>query len=87
MSFNFPNNPAVGQIYAPSGGLVYQWNSLAWDIIGNAGAINGPRIVSNAGSPEGVVTAVPGSLCLNSSGGPPYYKNTGTGSAGWVVMT
>lgn len=41
-------------------------------------------IKRGAGSPEGVVTANPGSIYLNSSGGPPYYKNTGTGNTGWV---
>ena len=41
-------------------------------------------IKRGAGNPEGVVTANPGSIYLNSSGGPPYYKNTGTGNTGWV---
>ena len=45
------------------------------------------RIQSGAGSPESVLAAPPGSLYLNRSGGPPYYKNTGTGNTGWVVMT
>lgn len=40
-----------------------------------------------AGNPEGVLTANPGSLCLNKNGGPPYYKDTGTGNTGWVLMT
>jgi len=44
-------------------------------------------IKRGAGSPEGVVTANPGSIYLNSSGGPPYYKNTGTGNTGWVLMS
>lgn len=42
-------------------------------------------IKRGAGSPEGVVTANPGSIYLNSSGGAPYYKNTGTGNTGWVA--
>ncbi len=42
-------------------------------------------IKRGAGSPEGVVTSNPGSIYLNSSGGPPYYKNTGTGNTGWVA--
>jgi len=44
-------------------------------------------IKRGAGSPEGVVTANAGSLYLNSSGGAPYYKNTGTGNTGWVLLT
>ncbi|NSX92644.1 hypothetical protein [Agrobacterium tumefaciens] len=47
----------------------------------------GPRVLSNAGSPEGTVSAPQGSLCLNASGGPPYVKNSGTGNTGWTVMT
>jgi len=53
------------------------------DYAGSAGAI----VCSGAGSPEGVKTAPPGSLYLNQSGGPPYYKNTGTGNTGWVLMS
>jgi len=47
-----------------------------------------PGIYQNAGSPEGVVTARPGSLCLNSSGGAGvslYVKESGTGNTGWVA--
>lgn len=44
-------------------------------------------IKRGAGSPEGVVTSNPGSIYLNSSGGPPYYKNSGTGNTGWVLMS
>lgn len=44
-------------------------------------------IKRGTGSPEGVVTSNPGSIYLNSSGGPPYYKNTGTGNTGWVLMS
>lgn len=44
-------------------------------------------IKRGAGSPEGVVTSNPGSIYLNSSGGPPYYKNTGTGNTGWVLIS
>jgi len=47
-----------------------------------------PGIYQNAGSPEGFVTARPGSLCLNSSGGAGvslYVKESGTGNTGWVA--
>jgi hypothetical protein len=45
------------------------------------------KITFNNGSPEGVVTAGPGSLCLNLAGGPPYQKSSGSGNTGWVIMT
>ncbi len=50
-------------------------------------AVTELSIKRGAGSPEGVVTANAGSLYLNSSGGPPYYKNSGTGNTGWVLMS
>jgi hypothetical protein len=40
------------------------------------------------GSPEGVVTANPGTLYLNRSGGAAttlYVKESGTGDTGWVA--
>jgi hypothetical protein len=43
---------------------------------------------TGAGSPEGVVTAVPGSLYTNNVGGAGttlYVKETGTGNTGWVA--
>ncbi len=46
-------------------------------------------IVSGAGSPEGVITAAPGSLYLNINGGTGvtmYVKKTGTGNTGWQIM-
>lgn len=45
-------------------------------------------IYSGAGSPEGVLTAPPGSLYSNTSGGAGttlYVKETGTGNTGWVA--
>lgn len=45
-------------------------------------------IFSGSGSPEGVVTAKPGSLYLNTRGGAKtaaYLKETGTGNVGWVA--
>jgi hypothetical protein len=41
---------------------------------------------NNAGSPEGVVSANPGSLCHDRTNGVIYYKNTGTGNTGWVLI-
>ena len=53
----------------------------------NPFGFTGPELRSGAGSPEGVVTADPGSIYFNSSGGAPYYKNTGTGNTGWILLT
>lgn len=49
---------------------------------------SGRGIYWGAGSPEGVVTAEPGSAYLNSSGGTGttlYAKETGSGNTGWVA--
>ena len=46
------------------------------------------RCVTNAGSPEGSVTADVGSVCINTSGGEGttlYVKETGTGNTGWAA--
>lgn len=59
----------------------------------NAGPIGpgGPLtslIQTGAGSPEGVVTADPGVLYLNTSGGASttlYVKESGVGNTGWVA--
>lgn len=47
---------------------------------------NGPRIVANAGTPEGAVTAPVGSICTDTTNGELYIKNTGTGNTGWKLM-
>ena len=49
---------------------------------------SGPKVMSGAGSPEGVVTAVVGSLYTRTDGGAGttlYVKETGTGNTGWVA--
>lgn len=58
--------------------------------IENSGPIGpaGPGFFSGAGSPEGVLTATPGSAYLNTSGGTNttlYVKESGTGNTGWVA--
>ncbi|XID92508.1 hypothetical protein ACF3MZ_29275 [Paenibacillaceae bacterium WGS1546] len=48
----------------------------------------GTKITAGTGSPEGVVTANPGSIYLNRSGGANtsfYVKHTGTGNTGWTA--
>lgn len=46
------------------------------------------EMYSGTGSPEGVVTANPGALYTNKSGGASttlYVKESGTGNTGWVA--
>lgn len=45
------------------------------------------QLLIYAGTPENNVEAVPGTLCMNSSGSAGailYIKKTGTGNTGWV---
>lgn len=55
----------------------------------NVGATLASQIpVSGAGSPAGVVTATPGTLYLNTSGGANttlWVKESGSGTGGWVA--
>jgi hypothetical protein len=51
------------------------------------GAAGTAFITSNAGAPEGVVTAPVGSLCLDYTNGVAYMKKTGTGNTGWKLVT
>jgi len=46
-------------------------------------------ITAGSGSPQGVVTAPPGSIYLNTAGGAGttlWVKTTGTGNAGWTAV-
>jgi len=50
----------------------------------------GPILTYHTTSPEGVISAPPGSLCLNSAGGAnttAYVKRSGTGNTGWFPVT
>lgn len=54
----------------------------------NAG-VSGANLFQGSGSPEGVVTAKPGSVYLNELGGQAttfYYKESGTGNTGWIAV-
>lgn len=44
-------------------------------------------IQTYAGSPESNVTAVVGSICLDTTNGVAYMKKTGTGNTGWKLVT
>lgn len=45
---------------------------------------NEPASQSGTGSPEGVVTAIPGSTYVDVSNGNLWVKQTGTGNTGWT---
>jgi hypothetical protein len=54
----------------------------------NVYGFTGPELRSGSGSPEGSVTADPGSIYLRSNGGAGtsfYVKESGTGNTGWVA--
>lgn len=53
-------------------------------VIGNSGYQF--TVTSNTGTPEAVVTASVGSLCVDTTNGKLYIKATGTGNTGWVVV-
>lgn len=60
---------------------LYDDGSMIWD--------NGIKVAIGAGSPEGVITAPPGSWYIRTNGVSPnlwYQKLTGTGSTGWSAM-
>jgi hypothetical protein len=54
-------------------------------IIGSGGGTGGAGIVGS-GSPEGVVTAPPGTSYFNSATNSFWYKRTGAGNTGWVEL-
>lgn len=67
--------PTVGDVRVLFGGSVQVWNANTR----KAGFHQG------TGSPEGVVTASPGSIYQNNSTGAPFWrKASGTGNSGWV---
>ena len=87
-SYTFGSTVFNSAVSRSLGGAVSPWSTV-WGTqyrVGNL-ANSAPIITTNAGTPEGVVTAVPGSICLNTSGGAGtslYVKQTGTGNTGWV---
>lgn len=76
-----------------TGDIVFLTNNTGrFLILGNENTIqysvNGIRITTGAGSPEGVVTAVVGSTYQRSDGGVGttfYVKESGVGNTGWVA--
>lgn len=50
---------------------------------------NGEELIFREGSPEGVLSRPPGSVCINftgASGSAIYFKETGTGNTGWAAI-
>ena len=77
--FQIPNYSRVGGLGQGNGAILFGRN--------DSDAANG-GVYYGAGSPEGVVTAMIGSLFLNSTGGAGtslYVKESGTGNTGWVA--
>lgn len=60
------------------------WNGSAWDIVTSTAVAT---IYTGVVDPEGIVTAVPGSIYFNIAipGAPvQFIKGSGTGNTGWV---
>jgi len=53
---------------------------------GGGGSGTGQSGIVGTGSPEGVVTATPGTSYFDSSANAFYYKQTGSGNTGWVPL-
>jgi len=53
---------------------------------GGGGGGSGGGGKSGTGSPEGVVTAAPGTTYLDASTGAFWAKKTGTGNTGWIEL-
>ena len=85
---------------APSGQIADQWQLETQTYpfaamvpgyglyMGDGSAAVSARLTAGAGSPNGVVTANPGSLYMNTSGGANtslYVKESGAGNTGWVA--
>jgi hypothetical protein len=82
MSFNFPNNPANGQIYAPVDGPVYVWQDGAWQASGDgddvaaAGSYDTVAVLTAANVPANIkcVTTL-GYYAAGDGGGTTYVRN------------
>lgn len=59
---------------------------LAQVASGGGGGGGGGGGLVGVGSPQGVVTANPGTSYLDSSGDHFWFKKTGTGNTGWVEL-
>lgn len=82
-----------GTLLVPQASLVPPMPNGQWEIVSrdvrevNTISIQGAVLLSGLGSPEGVITANPGSVYFNLSGGASvslYVKESGTGNIGWI---
>lgn len=73
------NSPAIIKPTAITG--AGRWVLVAG---GTGGAAGGAALYVGTGSPEGVVTANPGSFYVDSLTGDKYAKRTGVGNTGWA---
>lgn len=55
-------------------------------LVDGAGSVGGGASLIGAGSPEGSVTATPGTLYTDSSTGALWSKITGVGNTGWSQL-
>ena len=87
----FANTDGVATqgFYVDDLGAVSKFTGAAyWPSVG-VGGPGGPRWLSGAGSPEGVVTAPVGSVYSNIAGTPGstvYFKESGAGNTGWLLL-
>ena len=81
-----PSSSTTADLGTPITAAGSYWNNLYVNTIELEA---GPTWTSGTGSPEGSVTASPGSLFARTDGGTGltlYVKETGTGNTGWVVQ-
>lgn len=82
MAFNFPNDPAAGQDFTPSGGPTYTWDGLAWRTTTEAGGTF--KVIAADTPPIGAATntlwwcTLDGTLAINYDDGD---------SVQWVTIT
>lgn len=53
---------------------------------GGGGSGTGGSGFTGVGSPEGVVTATPGTSYLDTAGDSLWYKESGSGNTGWIQL-
>lgn len=82
------NGGAVGLYRRAADGTAHAIISGTADGTLTIGDTAGPTITPGTGSPEGVVTAAPGSEYLRADGPPwKYRKTSGTGNTGWEALS
>lgn len=83
-SARFPNPGKFQKIYRIDTGDIEQWTGASWEVIFAGGL--GHLVLDGTGSPEGVKTASPGALYLQTDGANGtvvWFKNSGSGNTGW----